>query len=249
MLAYLVPVLFVWFIGAVLALARWPRHPQVSAALLISLAGMFIAFVSQQVGIYLVQSYVRQAGQSASTIAIPMSVVGIVASVIRTTGWLAILIAVFGWRTIDPAKTAPLQFNIRMLLALTLAVALLCGLGRGLVALMGESAGYLLNLLDDVPLVVCWLCGAWIALKRWTWHPGVSRLALVAIGLSLGSFLVFQALWIFVRTMNLSPIPVVWINMLAGPISAVAWGALLTAALGWRDGDNPFRSRPTPIAP
>ena len=239
MLAYLVPVLIVWLIGAVLALARWPRHPQVSASVLISLACMLLAFLVQQAGFHLVLNYFRQPGQSASTVALPLSVVGILASIVRTAGWLAILIAVFGWRKLDPAKSAaPLQFNIRMLLALTLAVALLCGLGRGLVALMGESAGFLLSLLDDVPLVVCWLGGAWIALKRWTWHPGVSRLALLAIGLSLGSFLMFQSLWIFVGTIGLSPRPFQWINMLSGPIAAVAWASLLTAALGWRDGDT-----------
>jgi hypothetical protein len=243
-LAYLAPVLVVWLVGAILARARWQRHPQVSAGALISLACMLVAFVGQQVGFHLVLNYMRQAGQSMATVGLPMSIVAIVASLVRTAGWLAILISVFGWRPLDRSKTAerlaPLQFSIRALLALTLAVALLCGLGRGLVALMGESAGVLLNLLDDVPIVVCWLCGAWIARTRWAWHPGVSRLALLAIGLSLGMFLIFQSLWIFVRTMGLSPTPLQWINILSGPISAAAWASMLTAALGWREGGNPF---------
>jgi hypothetical protein len=128
-------------------------------------------------------------------------------------------------------------------------VALLCGLVRGLIYLLGESAAYLLNLIDDIPLIICWIVGIRVAVRRWRVHPEVCRLAVLGISINLSVLLLWQSVWIGMGLMQ-SRLP---IDLLALPLtafSAVAWVLLLIAAFGWREAadsqSGDFTTAPAP---
>ena len=156
-----------------------------SALIAASLSGMLLIYISQR----LVSHYVvvaRGGWQSLESTSVYLGLLSLAATLLRAGAWAGILVAVFGWREPHPhARAAAFQFSIRGLMIVTLAVALLCGLVRGLIAWLGESAMLLLNLVDDIPVIVCWIVGIRVALVRWPMHPAVSKCALYGIGINL----------------------------------------------------------------
>jgi hypothetical protein len=167
--------------------------------------------------------------------AVRLGVLGVVSLLLRAVAWTAILIALFGWRQfpIGALQPARFQFSILGLMCLTLAVAILCGLVRWLVALLGESAVYLLQWIDDIPLFACWLTGLGVALARWKRHPEVSLFAVLGIGLSLATAVLWQTIWMWL-SYNGSVDVVGWLSIASILLSALGSVLVLCAALGWR---------------
>jgi hypothetical protein len=246
-LCWQAPLAIVWFIGIVVAVSRWRSHPKISTAVLISIVCMLSAAVGQQVVFVLLDP---PPGLSWSDFAIYFQITAAIVALVRAAGWAAILVAIFGWRgATNAGRTNPLQFSIRGLLVVTLVVAVLCGIIRGLTAILGESASILLTLLDEIPIAICWLFGGWTAWVRRRQHPSVSWFVAMAIGLQCGGLILSLAAmaWMlkFGPTNWLGPIlMLVW--LLTGPGS---WILLLTSAFGWRTSkvglpESPFRELP-----
>jgi hypothetical protein len=246
-LCYLVPTAIVWFVGVVVAISRWQHHPRVSAAVLISIGCMLFAWIGQQVVFVFLDP---PPGLNWSDFAIYFQITAAVGALVRAAGWMAILVAIFGWRdATDAGRSNPLQFSIRGLLVVTLVVALLCGLFRGLVAFLGESATILLTLLDEIPIAICWLFGGWLAWTRRKRHPEVSWRLAIAIGLQCGSLIVSIVVFAWVRSLGTTD----WLSLISMLVWLVngptTWILLLTAAFGWRTTHvdvpgGPFRKMP-----
>jgi hypothetical protein len=249
------PLIFVWIIGIFLAIGRWRRDPQVSAATLIGLGCMLLAAIGQLVVFSLVLP--RSSGSMAN-FAIFLQLTAAVASLIRAAGWTAMLLAIFGWRSATPTGgNIPLQFSIRGLLIATFVVAVFCGLVRGLTALLGESVAILLSLLDDIPVLLRWIFGGWVAWTRRHRHPAVSTRVITAILLQAMSLIVSVAalVWFvsYDATSPLSFAAVSLVNAISDLVGVVvgclSWALLLAAAFGSRTsgaevGGNPFREAP-----
>ena len=228
----LYPLVIVWIIGLLLAIRSWQRHPQVSAAVLVSIGCMLVATVGQQV----VYSFLRPATITGTDdVVIYWQMTAVIASLLRTAGWLAIFVAIFGWRDLSPGSRNSLQFSIKGLLIATLVVAVLCGLLRGLAALMGEAAAILYSLVDDIPVVLCWIAGGWLAVAQRHQHPAVSRRVLIAIALQCTGLAVNIAVLAFLLiTSNYAP-GLNLISSLVGLVTVlISWVLLLAAAFGGR---------------
>ena len=227
------PLFAIWLVGIVVALARWGRHPRVSAIMVGGLASMLVLNVAQRVGLSFIIHSARSPGQPIASMSVYLGIFGLVSSLLRAGAWGAVLVALFGWRQASSAAAAspPFQFSIRGLMILTLAVALLCGMVRGLIALLGESAMYLINVIDDIPLVICWIIGMRVALVRWRAHPQVSKFALLGIGMSLATLVFWQMIWMWAVAHGFPPFSLLATTLLA----AGGWALMLIAVFGWRE--------------
>lgn len=230
------PIYAVWLVGIVVALIRWGRHPQVSAIVAASLAGLLVLNVGTRIASSMIISAARRGGQPLASIGVYLGILGIAASLLRASAWIALLIALFGWRQSAPQTSGlpAFQFSIRGLMILTLAVALVCGLGRGLVLWLGESAAFLLNLIDDIPLIICWIIGLRIAIRRWPVHSQVSAFALWGICIQLATLFAWQVVW-FSRPAMQNLLGTYLFSALLTMISAGGWVLILIAVLGWRE--------------
>jgi hypothetical protein len=239
------PIYGVWLVGIVVALIRWGRHPQVSAIVAVSLAGMLVLNLGTRVASWMIISAARNGGQPIASIGVYLGILGVAASLLRACAWIGLLIALFGWRqtAARPSGLPAFQFSIRGLMILTLAIALLCGLGRGLVYLLGESAAFLLNLIDDIPLILCWIIGMRVALRRWHMHPQVSHCVVVGVSIMLAMLVLWQFWWI-ARLMTQNSLPVQLLSPLLTLIAAGAWVLILIAVFGWREAAFPAWERP-----
>ncbi|HZN35681.1 MAG TPA: hypothetical protein VFB80_17750 [Pirellulaceae bacterium] len=226
---HLLPILCIWLAGGLIAIVRWHRHPGVCALVVLSIVTMIAATSATHIA---VQYFTRS--NSPVLVQQYLAMTGLVNMLLRTIAWGAILTAVFGWRPAPIGVARPmLQFSIRGLLTLTLAVALLCAAGRAIVGWLGGVSQYWISIVDDLPMAICWLCGVWIAIRRWPAHPPVSAIALAAIALSAASFLAFHLVWM--SNLNSGTIYLVqWASLLSGIIAPIVWALLLAAALGWR---------------
>jgi hypothetical protein len=235
---YLAPVLAVWLIGCGLAISRWPRHPRVSALLLLGLGSMIVSNLVLQIGVPAIAQQLRSQGTTGDRMQLLVSLFIIGMSPLRIVGWVSVLAAIFSGRESTREQAAarkPLQFSILGLLITTAVVAVLCALVRLLIDILGESSIYLVSLIDDIPIVICWLGGGWLAISRWRAHPQVYSRALAGIGLTAVVFLANQVLWIFVA---ISQSAYAWLGMSTGLstiVMPIAWSLLVIAALGWRN--------------
>jgi hypothetical protein len=224
----------VWIVGIILGLVRWRRHPQVSALLVAGFLGLLVLSISQRLGFFWIV-HVPRSGQSAQAMSVQLGILGIAFLLLRAVAWTAILIALFGWR--QPGKhslrSTPFQFSILGLMGLTLVVAVLCGILRWLIALLGESAVFLLQWIDDIPLYACWLTGLGVALSRWKRHPQVSQLAVVGLGLNLATSVLWQVYWTWqMWSQNFNWADVIGVASIL--LTGIASALVLCAALGWR---------------
>lgn len=197
-----VPLLAVWIVGIVVALARWWKHPSVSALLAGALLALLVLSLTMRLGSFLIIQSSQQPGQSPQTTGLYLGILAIAGSLIRTGAWAAVLVALFGWRPLPGERpaAAPWQFSILGLMGVTLAVAVLCGFARWLVFWLGESAAHLIQMVDDIPLFVCWIVGLGLAIWRWKRHPQVSLLTVLGIGTFIANTVIWQIAWITITT-------------------------------------------------
>jgi hypothetical protein len=233
----------VWLVGLLVAFGRRKEHPQVSAAVLASIACMFVAgCLSHFLGV----SIWAESLPEPRTLAL----VGFANFVLFSIGWGAILAAAVGWRERSHSPEQPragLQFSIRGLLTLTLIVAIFCGILRLLVWALELETTELPILIGDVPFILFWTVGVRMAWDRCGESPGSSSALAWSIGIQAGSVLSLVA---FIVAARFSPIDVsdpvgilvmlvaMFALFLAFPLS---WIFLMAAAFGWRD------QRHTPI--
>jgi hypothetical protein len=231
------PIYAVWLVGIIVALVRWSRHPQVSAIVAASLVGLLVLNLAMRVGSSMIISAAQSSGQPLASIGVYLGILGVATSLLRAGAWSALLIALFGWRpaAAQSASLPAFQFSIRGLMFLTLAVAVLCGIGRGLIFLLGESAAFLLNLIDDVPLIICWIMGMRVAVRRWNAHPQVSQLAVLGICIQLAVLVLWQVWWITRLTVQDFPPPTYLVSSLLALVSVGGWVMILVATFGWRE--------------
>src|SRR5262249_42098822 len=123
-----------------------------------------------------------------SSVQFRLSFLVLVSAIVRLVSWILVLTAALGWRETADGTRSSLQFSIRGLMLFTLGVALMCGLARALLGLLGNDQYWLsVNVLDDLPIVLCWLVGAWLAVTRWKHHPQVSLTLLVGLAIHLAN--------------------------------------------------------------
>ena len=239
-LAWAIPLIVVLIVGITLAIGRWDRHPVVSALLVATLATVLLCSLGFRTLVPILVA--SRGGTSLASVNLLLGILGIAMALIRTASWAALVTAVFGWRTnADGTAPAPLQFSIRGLVVVTFAVALLCGLGRALVGFLGETAPLLIQLVDDLPVVVCLGIGIWIAAARWRRHPAVSHLATSAFGLAIAVSIFPQLLFLAaIDWVGHSPLFYSLFTLTVSLASATSWALAIAAALGWRTLDNPF---------
>ncbi|MBI4498896.1 MAG: hypothetical protein HY689_13470 [Chloroflexi bacterium] len=99
---------------------------------------------------------------------------------------------------------------------------------------------WLMAFVVQLPLFGVWLAGGIVAVLRRGRHPEVSRLMLIALGVLLVSGIAntYANLYLpfFVRDLGLGVAQ--WVIFVKGvihtAITAIAWGLVLWAALGWR---------------
>jgi len=91
----IIPVLIIWVIGLIIAIARWSRHPRVSMFATIGLI-LFIlrALVSPWISLLIQQSEI-----SFTQMGIRFSIFNVASAVVAAVGWIFILMAVFGGRS------------------------------------------------------------------------------------------------------------------------------------------------------
>jgi hypothetical protein len=179
----------------------------------------------------------NQGGTSLTNLSLLLGTLGILRASINAACWAAIITAVFGWRNAPGGSPpAPLQFSIRGLIAVTFGVALLFGLMRALIGYFGDTALSLVQLVDDLPVIVCLGVGIWIAAARWQRHPAVSNLAVWAFALAIaGSILPQLIIMAVFDWVSDSPLFFVVFSLIFTIASATSWGLAIAAALGWRD--------------
>jgi hypothetical protein len=226
-LLWSLPSFTVSIIAMAVALNRWKRHPTVSALVLISVGMLIVVGLVHRIGARLIVDQANAGGWGSESIDVYLGVLSIGALPIRISAWAMLLVALFGWRErpADQPRTPAFQFSIRSVMIVTVVIALLCALGRGLVWLFGEQAGVLLSSLNEVPIIVCQLVGIWLAIARWSWHPRESQLALLGFGCMLAALVI---MWIgvwFVMTMSYDE--AVRAELFLGPVGTAL------ATLGW----------------
>jgi hypothetical protein len=238
------PVAIVWIVGIIVAVKRWRIHPRVSATVVASLSCMLSALVGRQI----FYAFLLPGLRPKSEIVIYLQIANTLAGLIGGIGWALILLASFGWRDANlPGRGNPVQFSIRGLLVVTLVVAVLCGLIRGVAEVLGPSATMLWGLLYYLPAGICWYFGGWASFTRRHLHPEVSWRVGIVIGLQCISLSLTIAViaWLVgsAATPGLGAL-LVLIWFVADPAS---WVLLLIAAFGWRTKPadtegNPFRA-------
>ncbi len=229
-----IPYFATLFVGLIVALVRWQRSPPVSALLAAALGTTLLIGVAYRIAIPLVVA--GRGNTPISTVAFYLGVIGIVLAFIRTFCWAAVVAAVFGWRAAPDQQIArPLQFSIRGLIVVTFVVALLCGFGRIFASLVGAASPALIQIVDDLPVVVCLGIGIWVAAARWSRHPHVSLLAILSFVTAITVALVPQFLQMAV--LRWSPGSATFmhlLNVVTLLAWAVSWALAIVAALGWR---------------
>ncbi len=242
--AWMLPALFVWTVGLIVAIRRWNRHPRVSALIVGSLAVLIAATLVYRLALSLI--FQTQRGSPAS-LGLYLGVLQLAMAGVRTACYSAMIVAVLGWRpTAEGTYPAALQFSIRGLIGLTFAVAILCGLGRAVAGWLGEVGPQLVQFVDDIPVYACLAIGMWLAHARWARHPQVSQLALLGLGMSLVASLVGQTIWSIVIPWSNSHSLIPLVSLILSVFASLAWVLILWAALGWRTLESPFANHSAP---
>jgi hypothetical protein len=240
--AYFVPFAAVAVVGTAVALARWRRHPRVSAIVAGTLVAFLALAVLYQIGVRLVYAQMGPLSTNSPDprLVVYLGLLGLIYTVVRVGAWAAMFVAAFsGRRTM--ADGGRWQFSIRGLLLLTLFVGVTCGLLRGLLALFELGAGILILWIDDVPMLICWLIGARLAIIGRKHHPAVSTLVLAAIGASFSMLAINQFPWLWIMlydraaAVDFTPL----VSLMTALVGAAAWAMLTAAALGWREPTEP----------
>ena len=158
------------------------------------------------------------------------------ASLVRAVGWIGVILAIFGWRVEWRGQSlASPRFSIRELSILTLVVALLCGLVRGLLGWAGSPPYLKLYLLLETPTMIYWLWGSWLAISRWKWHYQVSLCYLLGICIQSTAFWLYFGRFSLDGWSNSNPSDWTILGVTSSMLVAVAWTLLIAGALGWRE--------------
>jgi hypothetical protein len=235
------PMLAVWLAGMGLSMLRFRRHPEVSVLLTCGLGAMFSVHVGVHVVFYLTLT-MPSANDGGILLRAVLAIVALAGFVMESTAWAAVLTAIFGWRQRSVPRPSPfrVRFSLQSLLLVTLAIAVLCGMASAAASFLDVPDVALVSLVEQSPTFLAWLIGTSIALSRWPAHPAVSRAAVIGLGLCCAMIVGAHVVWRWI-----AEVPNRY--RLIGPLAfgfsivlAVAWVALLRAAIGWRGSNEPF---------
>lgn len=91
---YQIPIFIVWIMAAIVAVARWRRHPRPSLLLLIALGLFFLrALVGPLLTFTLVHSNMARANMGMVQGAITLA-----STLVAAIAWILLLAAALGWR-------------------------------------------------------------------------------------------------------------------------------------------------------
>jgi predicted PurR-regulated permease PerM len=92
------PVLIAWVVAVCFAVARWNKHPNVSAMVVFAVAILAIEMIiGSFVSIYVPRRIMAEGGSSTS-MSWFFGIYGLVTSVIAAGCWGMLIAAIFGWR-------------------------------------------------------------------------------------------------------------------------------------------------------
>lgn len=105
-----------------------------------------------------------------------------------------------------------------------------------------STAEYVRAVAPLSPLILTWVLGAFLAIRRWRHHPRVSAAALAGCLIAMGSLAVNIVATFTFQTASLTStdqeLTEVWIGLLSflnAGLSAFAWALILLAVFGWRN--------------
>jgi hypothetical protein len=92
----LTPIYAVWFIGLIVALVRWNRHPKVSLLVTLATVLLFLnSVVANLLSIWLIHYSRDQAGFSHERMGWMLGVLGFVSPLVGAAGYAMLLVAAF----------------------------------------------------------------------------------------------------------------------------------------------------------
>ena len=92
---WIVPGVLVALAGMMIAVARWQRHPQVSACAFFG----FSAFFMNHMAWFMFQVWQRFGRQSAENIQSLFPAMRLVSTLLYLVGFILLIVAIFGWRS------------------------------------------------------------------------------------------------------------------------------------------------------
>ena len=94
-----IPIDVIWIVGIVLALRRWPRHPQVSLLILIALGLELARSVGGTLAWYWLNLGLQGADRTAGELVlVKFTILGYARWGLDILAWTLILVALFRWR-------------------------------------------------------------------------------------------------------------------------------------------------------
>jgi hypothetical protein len=100
-----IPMFLVWMFGIILAIARWQRHPRVSALTVGVLLGMILLAMLGAIAA-MIPFWAAQADWEPARTAWFVGGINLALRLIETGLWVGVVSAIFGWRR--PAKVVKL---------------------------------------------------------------------------------------------------------------------------------------------
>lgn len=96
------PLYLTWLAGVVVAIVTWKRHPAVSILASVAFVVLLaLTFGSRIVNIWLPR-LAMESGWTSDQIGLFYSIYGFVFATIEAVVWIAIIVAMFRWRTVTP---------------------------------------------------------------------------------------------------------------------------------------------------
>jgi hypothetical protein len=93
-----VPFLLLYVTGLVLAITRWPRHPQVSLLSVLAFSAFLIGLLMQRGAWFWYIVLNENHSFTASNTSIVFTAVNTLSSILDFGGWILLLVALFRWR-------------------------------------------------------------------------------------------------------------------------------------------------------
>jgi FtsH-binding integral membrane protein len=97
-LATNIPIYLIWVVGFILAVIRWRRHPEVSSLVLFALLVLFTLSIASAMQSMLPIYLTQELDYSYTQVSMLIGGIGIVQIILSAGAWIAVIVALFGWR-------------------------------------------------------------------------------------------------------------------------------------------------------
>jgi hypothetical protein len=96
-----IPLIVVWFVGIILALVYWKRHPAVS---FLMLASMVLLIISALFNVFMVGILPVSFGINMRSLSMVLGIGRVFNVIVEISAWIMLIIALFGWRKTSAPK-------------------------------------------------------------------------------------------------------------------------------------------------